>query len=564
MIEQQIESVDMLHAEPEITKPEFELVGRSSQAMGSMVKRPFDVLVSLVSLFLLSPLFVFIGLLIKLDSSGPVFYRGERIGKDGKPFWMYKFRTMKDVLTDTGPRVTAHDDPRITRIGHILRDTKLNELPQFINVLKGEMSLVGPRPEDPSYVTLYTSEQRRALSVTPGITSMASIVYRDEETMLNQDTLENTYVNVIMPDKLWLDMEYIAHRSFLVDLDILFRTFLALLPRFTQAAPEIEELFFGPVQRFIRRHLSWFTLDLLLGLGAILATNFIWWRASHPLHVGWSLSVASTIGIALTFTLVNQFCGLQRSMWSCASAQEIVDILWSTIFSTILLLVINELGLAFPVEMILLSGFFAFVVFTVARYRSRLITGALWRWRNLWGKARGEEQKRLLIVGAGEVGQLFAWQVQHRREGQRYQIVGFVDDDLTKQRMRIHGVEVLGGCRAISALVAQYDVDMIAVAGHNLVQREYQAIVDVCRHTPAQVKVIPDVLQLIREPKQPLLDKREGEIVNPSHLTDGYQFVAQRAALVTDAASSEEKKLEHSTLVREAHDLESAYTIPYP
>ena len=390
-MEQQIGVADTTRAGPRIRRTGFQFVGRFSQGIGPVAKRACDGLMSLIILFLLSPLFVSIGLLIKLDSAGAVFYRGKRIGKDGKPFWMYKFRTMKDVLADTGPRVTARDDPRVTRIGRILRDTKLNELPQFINVLKGEMSLVGPRPEDPRYVELYTPEQRRVLSVKPGVTSVASIIYCDEETMLSQDTLEDTYVNIIMPDKLRLDMEYIDHRSFLVDLDILFRTCLVLLPRFTQAALEIEELLFGPLQRFIRRRLSWFTLDLILGLGAVSTTSLIWWRASRPLHVRWPLSVAATVGIALTFTFMNQICGLQHSMWSCASGQEIIDILLSTVLSTTLLLTINGLGpggLFFPLEMILLSGFFAFVAFTAARYRSRLITGLLWQWRGLWGKAR--------------------------------------------------------------------------------------------------------------------------------------------------------------------------------
>ncbi len=390
-MEQQIGVVDTTRPGPRIRRTGFQFARRFCQRIGPVARRACDGLISLIILFLLSPLFVFIGLLIKLDSAGAVFYRGKRIGKDGRPFWMYKFRTMKDALAETGPRVTARDDPRVTRIGRILRDTKLNELPQFINVLKGEMSLVGPRPEDLRYVELYTPEQRRVLSVKPGITSVASIIYCDEETMLSQDTLEDTYVNIIMPDKLRLDMEYIDHRSFLVDLDILFRTCLVLLLRFTQVAPEIEELLFGPVQRFVRRRLPWFILDLILGFGAVSTTSLIWWRASRPLHIGWPLSVAATVGIALTFTFMNQICGLQHSMWSRASVQEIIYIVLSTVLSTTLLLTINGLwprGLSFPMEMILLSGFFAFVAFTAARYRSRLITGPLWQRRGLGGKAR--------------------------------------------------------------------------------------------------------------------------------------------------------------------------------
>ena len=122
-------------------------------------------------------MFILVSIASRLDSPGPVFYKATRVGKDGRLFGMYKFRTMRN---DDGPRVTARDDPRITRIGRILRETKLNELPQLFNVLKGEMGLVGPRPEDPEFVAHYSPEERRVLSVRPGITSLATIAYFDD------------------------------------------------------------------------------------------------------------------------------------------------------------------------------------------------------------------------------------------------------------------------------------------------------------------------------------------------------------------------------------------------
>jgi lipopolysaccharide/colanic/teichoic acid biosynthesis glycosyltransferase len=538
MIEQKINIVGTSQAVGEVSKHRCPAEEGLSLAVESVAKRVFDVAVSLAGLVLLGPLFLFIGLLVKLDSPGPIFYRGQRVGKDGRPFWMYKFRTMEDVPADTGPRITARDDPRITHVGRILRDTKLNELPQVINVLKGEMSLVGPRPEDPKYVALYTPEQRRVLSVPPGITSIASIVYRDEENMLSHDTLEDTYVNVIMSDKLRLDLEYIDHRSFLVDMDIILRTFLVLLPRFTQAAPEIEELLFGPVQCFIRRRLSWFTLDLILGFVAVSTASLVWWRAMRPVPMRWPLGVVSTAAMALTFTLMNQICGLQRSMWSCAGAQEVFEILLSTVFSITLLLAISALApleFPFPLGMIALSGFLAWFAFTAARYRSRLVTGGLWHWRSPWAKARREGRQRVLIVGAGEVGQSFAWQIQRRWEGRRYQIVGFVDDDLTKRGMRIHGVDVLGRCRAIPTLVERYGVDVVVVTTRDLQSQECQAIVGVCRRTPAQVRVIPDVLQLICQPSRALAGEvGEGDVSSeyPIDSDDGLRSVSGRADVV--------------------------------
>jgi len=215
-------------------------------------KRLFDVVVSALGLLLLSPLLTVIALLVKLDGPGPCLYKGLRAGKDGQLFFMYKFRTMLERPANPGPRITARDDPRVTPLGRVLRKTKLNELPQLINVLRGEMSLVGPRPEDPYYVRLFTPEQRRVLSARPGITSPASIIYRHEESMLSQATLEEVYLNVIMPDKLRMDLQYVKHQSFLVDLNIIFWTFLALLPRSGHLIPEASDILFRPIGPLFR------------------------------------------------------------------------------------------------------------------------------------------------------------------------------------------------------------------------------------------------------------------------------------------------------------------------
>jgi len=212
--------------------------------VSSMIKRLLDLLVSSISLLILSPFLVLVALVIKLDSSGPVLYRGLRVGKDSKPFCIYKFRTMADTQ-DSGSQITPQDDPRVTLLGRVLRRTKVDELPQLFNVLRGEMSLVGPRPEDPKYVALYTPEQRRVLSALPGMTSLATLVYWREEEVLNWATLEDVYVNVVMPKKLHLDLEYIDHRSFLVDLDILSRTALALAPLIRWSAPDVENLLYS-------------------------------------------------------------------------------------------------------------------------------------------------------------------------------------------------------------------------------------------------------------------------------------------------------------------------------
>jgi len=195
-----------------------------------VLKRAFDILVASIGLLLLSPLFIVVFILVKLDSPGPGFYRARRVGKDGRVFRMYKFRTMVADADKRGSIVTYRGDLRITRIGARLRQKRLDELPQLINVFKGEMSLVGPRPESPEYVTRYTSEQREILKVKPGITGPMQIVFLDEEENLsNPDTLDDEYMNVILPLKLAVEMEYMRKQSLGYDFQILAQTAKVLL-----------------------------------------------------------------------------------------------------------------------------------------------------------------------------------------------------------------------------------------------------------------------------------------------------------------------------------------------
>lgn len=195
-----------------------------------MLKRIFDVVVALIGLIIFGPLFIVIPILIKLDSPGPIFYRAPRVGKDGRLFRMYKFRTMVADAEKIGPAITYRSDPRITRVGAMLRRRRLDEIPQLLNVLKGEMSMVGPRPEAPYYVDKYSPEQREILKVKPGMTGLTQIKYlSEEEELSNPETLDADYLDVILPPKLALDMEYIKRQSFILDIQILWQTAWALL-----------------------------------------------------------------------------------------------------------------------------------------------------------------------------------------------------------------------------------------------------------------------------------------------------------------------------------------------
>ncbi len=188
-------------------------------------KRAFDVVAAGIGLVVLSPLLAAIALLIKLHDGGPVFFLQERVGRRGKPFRIYKFRTMVVNADRMGPALTTAHDPRITPIGRFLRRYKLDELPQLINVLKGDMSLVGPRPEVPRYVNMFAEDYRTILQVRPGITDYASIYYRHENDLLQRaDDAESTYTAVILPHKIQLARKYIQDIGPWTDVKIIWKT----------------------------------------------------------------------------------------------------------------------------------------------------------------------------------------------------------------------------------------------------------------------------------------------------------------------------------------------------
>jgi lipopolysaccharide/colanic/teichoic acid biosynthesis glycosyltransferase len=193
-------------------------------------KRVVDITFSLVSFLLLLPILIVISVLIKLTDKGPVFYKHRRIGLNFSPFLLYKFRTMTVGADRKGLAITKSGDPRITPAGRLLRRSKLDELPQLINVIKGEISLVGPRPEVETYVNLFRADYQEILRVKPGITDFAAIEYRDEEQILAgfKDT-HTGYATVVLPAKIKLYKQYIAQLSFATDLRILLRTFGRLL-----------------------------------------------------------------------------------------------------------------------------------------------------------------------------------------------------------------------------------------------------------------------------------------------------------------------------------------------
>ena len=198
-----------------------------------MLKRLFDIIASIILIFILSPVMLLSALIIIVDDGFPIIYRGLRVGKDGETFYIFKLRSMVHSDNTHGPEITVGGDQRITRSGRFLRKWKLDEFPQFFNVLRGDMSIVGPRPESPSYVKYYTDEERHVLSVRPGITGVTQIVFRNEEQLLDIPDPEQYYIDVLMHQKLKYDLAYVKNRSLLLDFLLVFITIVAIItPRY--------------------------------------------------------------------------------------------------------------------------------------------------------------------------------------------------------------------------------------------------------------------------------------------------------------------------------------------
>ena len=195
-----------------------------------IIKRGFDIVVSFIGLLILLPIFLIVAIIIKLDSKGSIFFRQIRVGKNGKEFKIFKFRTMVVDAEEKGMQITVDGDSRITKPGNFLRRSKIDELPQLINVLIGDMSFVGPRPEVPKYVAMYDENQRSILKIRPGITDIASIEYRDENSILAQSkNPEEAYINEIMPRKIELNFKYIENMSVIYDIKLIIETIFKVI-----------------------------------------------------------------------------------------------------------------------------------------------------------------------------------------------------------------------------------------------------------------------------------------------------------------------------------------------
>lgn len=465
-------------------------------------RRLMDLSVSALGLVLLAPVFLIIAIRIKRDSPGPVFYWGRRAARGGGEFKILKFRTMyESAASYNGPKVTGEGDSRITRFGAWLRDTKLNELPQLWNVLKGDMSLVGPRPEDPAIAAKWAPEVRdEILSVRPGITSPASVMYRHEESQMNAHSVMDQYLLEVLPSKIRLDQLYVRNRSILTDIDVILWTAMVLLPRLNKTSIPEDMLIWGPVSRFINRYMTWFVIDFLVALLAVGLSGVIW-RLGDPLDLGLPVSLLVALAIALLFSGINVALGVDRITWSKARAEDVMDLVISSVLVSGILFILNLFwpgGSLLPPGMVAMMGIFALAGFTAARYRSRLVTGLATRWVRLRGVSLGTFSEKILIIGAGEVAQFSTWLIRQGRLAPTFSIAGLVDDDPRKLGTRVNGLRVIGKTRDIPKLVMKEDIGLILYAISNIEPVEHERILSLCQYSGVPLVMVTDLLETLR------------------------------------------------------------------
>ena len=445
-----------------------------------MLKRIFDLLFAVVGLIVRRPFRLIVALLIKIDSTGPVFFRQGRVGVGGKPFRIFKFRTMVNGAYKMGSRLTVKRDPRVTRVGQILRWFKIDELPQLINVLNGEMSLIGPRPEDPHFVQYYSPEQRRVLSVRPGILGPSQILGRDELESYPEglkDT-ESYYVQHILPEKLERDLEYVRNASFWGDVSLLARGLWVTV----RGAIKTKFL-------WRRRHrVALFAIDFVLTAASCYLAFMMVYDFSLPADPRFLFPMAIVLAVRLTALM---YFGSYQGVFAYFGLWDMVALSKAVTLSAII-----SAGLTFFVGLrsfprLVFVIDWALVLFMLAGVRYGLRAWVRQRWRQ-----RGQRRQKALVVGAGVGGEQIARTLLEDPLCP-YRPVGFIDEIPERWGSLIHGVRVLGGATELSLAVSANNVKAVFVCMSDLTDSTAREVVEVCERTGVEYRVVPALSDLL-------------------------------------------------------------------
>lgn len=429
-----------------------------------MLKEIFDRVLAIIGLILAAPLIVLLGLLIKVESPGPIFFKHLRVGKKGRLFWMYKFRKMpREVMA--GPKISPKHDLRLTRVGKVMDRLKLDELPQLINILKGDMSFVGPRPEIPEIVRLYTSEQMQVLRVKPGLVGPNQIVWRNEKNLLpeNVSDIEAYYIECILPEKLARDLRYVEEANFLLDLKYFTLAFGATL---------FEP--FKPVH-FIRRkrEISHLAVDLGICLIAFVAALLI----KYDLRISTSLlnQALYVLPILLFWRLTAfVFLDVYQQVWEYASKTDLLVIMKAVLFATaITTAIIYPFGhVKFPISILILDAILCIGFLGGFRLLRSYLKSKL-------SDKKIRPRKKIMIYGANEEGELLVRRILANLGPLGYPI-GFLDGDPQRRGDKIHGLQVMGNSYDLPLLKELHGIEEIYITESESANGDLPRLLRVC------------------------------------------------------------------------------------
>lgn len=459
-------------------------------------KRAFDLIASGVSLILLSPLLAVCALMVRLTSPGPVFFRQTRIGLDARPFKIFKFRTMHLGSDRGAASVVVSRDPRVTLVGWILRKTKLDEVPQLINVFRGEMSFVGPRPRVPDLVDLENPEERALLSLRPGLTSYASVFHRMEELYCrSKEDPQKTYQE-LQTQKGYLDGDYHRTLSLLLDLKLMFLTALLV---FLPGKGEARALRFGTLEFRPYGRTAQMLIEAVVFAAAIWLAY--WLRFEEEISEFHRLQRAAFIVLLPAARVAaNHFFGIYNLMW------RYLNLVDATIVVTSLTAVS---GVVLFLRLVLPSRISAVHVFQLplgviaiecllvvsASLGLRALRKLLYEMNHHYQPFPAEDRRRrVLILGAGLTGLGIASEMARHSH---LHLVGFLDDDPAKDNRRISGHRVLGSSSSLPNVVRQHQVTDLIVCARSLPAGQLDRIQEWCADSRVRIHVIPSVDQIL-------------------------------------------------------------------
>jgi FlaA1/EpsC-like NDP-sugar epimerase/lipopolysaccharide/colanic/teichoic acid biosynthesis glycosyltransferase len=504
------------------------------------MKRAVDCLAAAVGLLLLSPLLALIAVSIKAESRGPVFFRQTRVGRGFRPFLIFKFRTMRVDAEQFGPLVTAAGDDRVTRVGHWLRLTKLDELPQLINVLAGDMSLVGPRPEVSRYVELFRADYADILAVRPGITDLASLKYRHEaEILARARDREAAYISEVLPDKIRLAKIYVKHASPIYDAKVLLGTMLSLFERSPrhEAPRPAGGGGAGPAVAWLLAHRRAIVVAVHLALIVLANYAAFWLRFDGAIPAPMlALLVRYLPALVLIRGLTFVPFRLYEGLWRYTSIWDLQRIIVGVCGSSLLFFLLVHVALGdtgYPRSIFVMDAVLLVCAMTGVRLAQRVYAEVV----------RAPRDRRVLIYGAGDAGEMVVRDMLRHPESD-YEPVGFIDDDPSKIGRRIHGVLVLGSRADLPRLVAWHQPSEILVALPAASKAAIRRVVGVLAPFKVPITTVPNlsdirngrvtIEQIRRLQVEDLLERRPGGI----DLAPLRELVEGACVMVTGAGGS--------------------------